>query len=524
MKNVFKHAAADLPASVVLFLIALPLCLGIALGSDVPNLFAGIIGGVVGGIVIGMLSGSNVSVSAPAAGLTIIVAAAIARLPSYEAFLLAVVIAGFFQILMGFLRVGFLADFVPNSVIKGMLAAIGLIIILKQLPHLVGFDKDFEGDETFFQKNNNNTFSQILSSLNYITPVAVLIGALGLLVQVLWDKVLLKKSAVFKLIPSAVVVVLLGIVINIAFGSHDKLALEEEHLVNIPVAASFSDFITFFTFPDWSFITHYDVWAIAVSLALVASSETLISIEAADKLDPINTATDNNRELKSHGIANIISGLIGGLPLTSVVIRTSANITAGAKTKLSVIFHGVLLLLCAALIPSLLNKIPFAALASILIYTGYKLAKISLFREFYAKGLSQFIPFVATVIAILLSDLLTGTIIGTVVALYFLVRSNFKSSLFVIENGSHYMFRFRKDVSFLNKANVKRKLERLPHNAYVLIDTTRAVFIDKDVIDTINEFSNHAHTKGIQVEIKKSLYNPLHDAIKGNVEEKQQPA
>lgn len=518
MRKLFQNAAADLPAAVVVFLVALPLCLGIALGSNAPNLFAGIIGGIVGGIVIGSLSGSNLSVSGPAAGLTAIVAVAIGKLPSYEAFLLAVVIAGIIQLVFGFLKAGFLGDYVPNSVIKGMLAAIGIILILKQLPHLVGFDKDFSGDEAFFQKDSNNTFSEIFYSVNYITPVAVLIGVLGILIQVLWEKVLVKKAAIFKLIPAPLVIVVMGIVLNIVFGKNDTFALEQEHLVNIPVATTFSQFTSFFTSPQWRFISNPDVWITAITLALVASLETLLSIEASDKLDPFNRVTDNNRELKAQGIGNMVSGLIGGLPLTSVIVRSSANINAGAKTKLSAIVHGILLLLCVAFIPGLLNKIPYAALASILIYTGYKLAKVSLFKEFYSKGWDQFIPFTVTILAILFTDLLKGIIVGIIVGLFFVMRSNFKSAVFVMNDNDNYLFRFRKDVSFLNKAIVKRKLEEVPENAFVLIDTTQADFMDKDVIDTINEFSLHAPMKNIKVEIKKSIHKPMQDLINSNTQ------
>ena len=523
MKKLFQSAAADLPASVVVFLVALPLCLGIALGSNAPNLFAGLIGGIVGGIVIGSLSSSQLSVSGPAAGLTAIVATAIGKLPAYEAFLLAVVLAGCIQLVFGFLKAGFLGDYVPNSVIKGMLAAIGLILILKQLPHLVGYDKDFGGDEAFFQKDNNNTFSEILYALNYLTPVAILIGLLGILVQVLWEKVLVKKATIFKLIPAPLIVVAIGIFLNKAFAGSNKFALDAEHLVNIPIATSFNQFTSFFTSPNWSFILNADVWAIGITLALVASLETLLSIEAADKLDPYKRVTDNNRELKAQGIGNIVSGLIGGLPLTSVIVRTSANVNAGGKTKLSAIMHGFLLLICVALIPGLLNKIPYAALASILIYTGYKLAKISLFKDFYSKGWDQFIPFVTTILAVLLTDLLKGIIVGIIVGLFFIMRSNFKSAVLVVNDHDKYLFRFRKDVSFLNKPTVKRKLEMVPDNAFVLIDTTRADFIDKDIIDTINEFTLHAPIKNIRVEIKKSMYKPTHELLRVDKKEPLKP-
>jgi carbonic anhydrase len=513
MKKIFQNAGADFPASIVVFLVALPLCLGIALGSNAPNLFAGIIGGIVGGIVIGSLSGSQLSVSGPAAGLTAIVATAIGKLPAYEAFLLAVVIAGIIQMIFGFLKGGFLGDYIPNSVIKGMLAAIGIILILKQFPHLVGYDKDFSGDQAFFQKDTNNTFSEIFYSINYITPVAVLIGLLGIGIQVLWEKVLVKKAQVFKLIPAPLVVVVMGIFVTMAFKTSGVFALDSGHLVNIPVASSLGEFASFFTSPNWAFITNTDVWITGITLALVASLESLLSIEASDKLDPYKRVTDNNRELKAQGIGNIVSGLIGGLPLTSVIVRSSANINAGAKSKWSAIMHGILLLLCVAFIPGLLNTIPYAALASILIYTGYKLAKVSLFKEFFSKGWDQFVPFVVTILAILFTDLLKGIAIGLVVGLYFVMRSNYKSAVFIVNDHNKYLIRLRKDVSFLNKPGVRRKLEAVPENAFVLIDITRADFIDKDIIDTINEFNAHAHLKNIRVEIKKSTFKPLHELV-----------
>jgi carbonic anhydrase len=512
MKNMFRNAASDLPASIVVFLVALPLCLGIALGSNAPNLFAGLIGGVIGGIVIGSLSGSQLSVSGPAAGLTAIVAAAIGKLPAWEAFLLAVVLAGVLQVVFGFLKGGLLGDYVPNCVIKGMLAAIGLILILKQFPHLVGFDKDFEGDESFLQPDKENTFSEILQAFNYITPVALIIGLLGLGIQVLWDKVLMNKSSVFKLIPAPLVVVVTGILLNRVFSDDVRMALGTEHLVNIPAAASLTEFTSFLTNPSLKYLTNSDVWFTAITLALVASLETLLSIEAADKLDPYKRVTDNNRELKAQGVGNIVSGLIGGLPLTSVIVRTSANVNAGARSKLSAIMHGILLLLCVAFIPHVLNMIPYAALASILIYTGYKLAKLQLFKEFYAKGWDQFIPFMVTILAILLTDLLKGIVVGIIVGLFFVLRSNFRSAVFVVNDDNKYLIRLRKDVSFLNKPIIKRKLEEVPENAYVLIDSTRADFLDKDIIDTINEFTLHAPMKNIRVEIKKSIYNP-HNAL-----------
>lgn len=499
-----QRLGADLPSSIVVFLVALPLCLGIALASNAP-LFSGLIAGMVGGIVIGALSGSQLSVSGPAAGLTAIVAAAILKLPSFEAFLLAVVLCGALQIVLGFIKAGVIGDYVPNCVIKGMLAAIGLILILKQFPHLVGYDKNYEGDETFIQANNENTFSGIAHAFQAITPIAALIGVVGILFQIGWEKFSAKQKGFIKLIPAPLIVVLLGIAIN-AVAQNGSGALQAEHLVNLPVAKGAGAFFSFFTAPDWNAIASKEVWITAVTLALVASLETLLSIEAIDDLDPYQRVTNKDRELRAQGIGNMLSGLIGGLPVTSVIVRSSANVNAGAQSKFSAIFHGVLLLLCVAFVPRLLNLIPNAALAAVLIYTGYKLAKPSLFKMYYKKGWDQFLPFVITIVAILLTDLLKGVVIGIGVGLFFVFRSNFKSAVFVVNDTNKYLFRFRKDVSFMNKPIVKNKLEEVKPNAYVLIDASRADFIDKDVIEVIEDFMQHAHLKNIHVELKRSLY------------------
>ena len=510
MKKYFQNLGADIPSSIVVLLVALPLCLGIALGSGAP-LFSGIIAGIVGGVVIGILSGSQLSVSGPAAGLTVIVATAILKLQVYEAFLLAVVIAGILQVILGFIKAGVIGDYVPNSVIKGMLAAIGLILILKQLPHLVGYDKDFEGDESFSQNDSENTFSGILNAIRFITPSAALIGGFGILILMLWENKTFKKIRVLQLIPGALVVVLVGTIINEFFKTtKPDYALETKHLVALPVAQNVQEFFTFFTFPDIKHLNNPQVWISAFTLAIVASLETLLGIEAVDKLDPLKRVTPTNRELKAQGIGNIVSGLIGGLPLTSVVVRSSANVAAGGKTKISTISHGILMLICVMFIPFILNKIPLSALASILIFTGYKLAKVSLFKEFYQKGWDQFVPFVITITAILMTDLLKGICVGIFVGLFYMVRSNFRSAVFVVHDNSNYLIRLRKDVSFLNKPIIKKKLEDVPENAYVLIDAHRADFIDKDIIEEINNFLCHAHLKNIRVEIKKSQHKQMH--------------
>ncbi len=512
MKKIFQNAASDFPASVVVFLIALPLCLGIALGSGAP-LFSGLIAGIVGGIVVGSLSGSHLSVSGPAAGLTAIIVIAIGKMPAYEAFLLSVVIAGVFQLILGFIKAGVFGDYIPSSVIKGMLTAIGIILILKQIPHLIGYDKDYEGDNSFLQQDSDNTFSGIAGAFARITPLALIIGITCLFVQIVWDKVLYKKARFFQLFPAPLVVVITGVLMSYFMSDNGTFVLKEEHMVNIPVAASAGEFFSFFTAPDFSYFTLPVVWTTGLTLAIVASLETLLNIEAADNLDPFRRVTPTNRELKAQGIGNLVSGLIGGLPVTSVVVRTSANLNAGAKTKMSAIFHGLLLLLCVAFIPFVLNLIPLSALAAILIYTGYKLAKPSVFTEFYKKGFDQFFPFVATVAAIIFTDLLIGIAIGIAIGLFFVIRSNFKTSLLVVHDENRYLFRFRKDVSFLNKPLLKSKLEKVPPDSFVIIDMMRADFIDQDVAGVVNDFNKHATLKNIVVTIKRSQNRVSHQQI-----------
>ena len=504
--NYIKSLVHDFPSSIVVFLVALPLCLGIALGSNAP-LFSGLIASIVGGIVIGSLSGSQLSVSGPAAGLTAIVVAAIGRLQVYEIFLLAVVLGGIFQLILGFLKAGILGDYIPYSVIKGMLAAIGLILILKQIPHLMGYNLNFQGDETFQQKDGKNTFSEIILSVQHAVPLALIIGVVSILIQLLWDNVLAKKHKIFKLIPAPLIVVVVGVAIHeYVRANNPSIALNDALLVNIPVAASINDFTSFFTYPDFSAFTNFAVWTTALTIAIVASLETLLNIEASDELDPYKRVSPTNRELKAQGIGNIVSGLIGGLPLTSVIVRTSANVNAGARTKMSTIMHGLMLLLSVAFIPKILNLIPLSALAGILIYTGFKLVKPSIFKEFYKKGGTQLLPFVITILAILFTDLLVGILIGCVTGLFFVMRSNFKSAVFVVNDNNNYLFRLRKDVSFLNKPIIRAKLEEVPEDCNVLIDATRADFIDLDVVEVIDDFMKHAHLKNIRVELKKSNY------------------
>ena len=504
--NYLKSLGSDLPSATVVFLVALPLCLGIALGSNAP-LFSGLIAGIVGGIVVGTLSGSQLSVSGPAAGLTAIVAAAILKLQVYEAFLLAVVLGGMLQLVLGFLKAGVLGDYIPSAVIKGMLAAIGLILILKQLPHLFGYNNDFVGDETFMQKDGENTFSELRKVFTHIIPTAALIGLLSIGLQIVWDRYVVKLSPKMKMVPAPLIVVLIAVAINEALrATNPSAAIGDSHLVKIPVAETVAEFTSFFTMPDFSFLSNTDVWVTALTLAIVASLETLLNIEAADEVDPYQRVTPTNRELKAQGVGNIVSGMLGGLPLTSVIVRTSANVHSGAKTKMSAIMHGCMLLLSVAFIPKVLNLIPLSALAGILIYTGFKLAKPAIFQEFYRKGISQFLPFVITIVAILFTDLLVGIAIGCVAGVFFVVRSNFKSAVFVVNDKNNYLFRLRKDVSFLNKPIIKRKLEEVPEDSYVLLDATRADFIDRDIVEVIEDFKKHAPLKNIKIEIKQSAF------------------
>ncbi len=513
MKKYIQNFGADLSASVVVFLVAIPLCLGIAVASGV-NEMSGIIAGVIGGIVVGFISGSQLSVSGPAAGLTAIVAAGVLKLPAIEAFFLAVVIAGVFQILMGIFKLGIIGDYIPNSVIKGMLAAIGIILILKQVPHLVGYDKDYEGDESFFQITGENTFSSVLKSINHFTPNAIIIGLISIVILIIYENKKIKSLKLFQLFSGPLCVVIVGILMNQFLGNiEDPITDRNAHLVNIPIANTVNDFVGFLKFPNWSFLNNMDVWVIGLTLAMVASLETLLGIEAVDKLDSLKRVTPSNRELIAQGLGNITSGMLGGLPLTSVIVRSSANVNAGAKTKLSAIFHGLLILICVAFLPNILNLIPKAALAAILVFTGYKLAKITLFKEYYQKGWDQFMPFIITIISIIFTDLLKGVIVGIIIGLFYVIRSNYRSAIFSVSEGNNVLIRLRKDVSFFIKPLLKQKLEEIPENSNLIIDLMQAEHIDKDVIDTINEFIKHAALKNINCSIKKNEHNKLHQLL-----------
>lgn len=505
VSNPLGNLKYDIPSSIVVFLVAIPLCLGIALASGAP-MMSGLIAGIVGGIVVASFSGSNLSVSGPAAGLTTIVLAAIAQLGSYEAFLCAVVLGGFFQILLGIFRAGTIGHFFPSAVIKGMLSAIGLILILKQIPHALGYDKDFEGDESFIQADGENTFSEILNALNYLSPGAILISVVSIIVLVMWDRNSIKNHGFLKFVPGPLLVVIFGVAANAIFqASIPSLAISAEHLVTLPGA---SEFFRQMTFPDFSHFGNPDVYIVAVTLALVASLESLLSIEAADKLDEFKRITPLNRELRAQGIGNMVSGLIGGLPVTAVIVRSSANINAGARTKASAIMHGLLLLTAVLAIPSILSLIPLSALAAILIVTGFKLTKPALYRQMFRKGWDQFLPFVITIVAILLTNLLIGIFIGIAVGLFFVLKTNFHEAISVIKDANNYLLRLNKDVTFLNKALLRRTFERIPDNTTLIIDGGNSMFIDNDIIETIDDFMLNAPSRNIKVEIKKSYSSP----------------
>ena len=506
MQSWFKEIKSDLPASIVVFFVALPLCLGIALASGAP-LFSGIIAGIVGGIVVGAASGSPLGVSGPAAGLAVIVFSAISTLGSWEAFLTAVVLAGLIQLVLGYFKVGFIAYFFPTSVIKGMLSGIGLLIILKQIPHALGYDFESEGSESFFTAEGENTFSIIMKAWDLLTPGALLISAVSLTILILWDKVLAKKHRIFQLLQGPIVVVLLGIVFTYLFQQNIlNFTLNSNQIVNLPVANNVDEFFNQFTFPDFSQLTNIAVYKIAIVMAIVASLETLLCVEATDKLDPFKRVTPTNRELKAQGLGNVVSGLLGGLPVTQVIVRSSANISFGGKTKLSTILHGFFLLISVVTISSLLNMIPLASLAAVLIVVGFKLASPSLFKKMYALGWEQFVPFITTVVVILFTDLLTGIAVGMVMGLFFTLHHSYRNSHYMKDNQTteegqevHHIV-LAEEVSFFNKASIIQVLEAIPQNAKVIIDCSESKSIAYDVAEFIRDYQLHAKFKNIEVE------------------------
>ncbi len=507
----------DLSAGVVVFLVALPLCLGVALASNAP-LFSGVLAGIIGGVVVGILSGSQTSVSGPAAGLTAIVAAQIGKLGSFETFLLAVVLAGVIQIIMGLFRAGFIAAFFPSSVIKGLLAAIGVILILKQIPHVLGHDPDPEGDMSFEQPDHENTFTELWSALFDIQPGAALVGVLSIVLMVVWDRVkFLKKSGV----PAPLVVVVLGVAISLALKqAGGAWEIGQSHLVQVPVAQDFNAFLGFLQFPDFSALGNPLVYTTAITIAIVASLETLLNLEAVDKIDPQQRSSPPNRELVAQGIGNVTAGLIGGIPMTSVIIRSSVNINAGGKTKLSAIIHGVLLFGCVLMVPGWLNMIPLSALGAILLMTGLKLASPELIKQMWSEGKNQFLPFVITVLAIVFTDLLVGILIGLGVSIGFILHSNMRRPLrkFMEHhvNGDVLRIELANQVSFFNRATLESTLRNVPRGGHVLIDARSTDYIDVDILDLIHDFQHDtAKARGVNVSLAgfKDKYPKLEDRI-----------
>lgn len=493
---------ADLPASVVVFLVATPLCLGIALASGAP-LFSGLIAGIVGGIVVGSVSGSSLGVSGPAAGLAVIVLSAIATLGSFQTFLLSVVFAGLVQIALGFARAGVIGYYFPSSVIKGMLTGIGLTIVLKQLPHAVGYDATPEGTLAF-TVGGENTLSSLAHMFSFIQEGALAVALVSLLLLVLWERPMVKKFKASLWIQGPLVAVVLGIALNEMFkAAMPGLAIAPSHLVQIPVANGVGSFFSLFTSPDFSQIGNPAVYVTGITLAVVASLETLLCVEATDKMDPYKRVTPTDRELKAQGLGNVISGLIGGLPVTQVIVRSSANIQSGAKSKTSAILHGVLLLVAVVLAPRLLNLIPLATLAAILIVVGYKLAKPALFYSMYRLGPAQFVPFLVTIVGILLTDLLIGIGLGMAVAVFSILWTNYSNPYFVDEDPTEAVrFTLSEDVSFLNKAVVLRTLAAIPPGTRVEIDATRSMHIDHDVYEILKDFEQRAKLIGIDLTLR----------------------
>lgn len=498
MKNLFKTWKQDFPAGLVVFLVAVPLCLGIALASEAP-VFSGLIAGIIGGVVVGSISGSAIGVSGPAAGLALIVATAIKDLGSFEIFLAVVVIAGVIQIILGFIRAGFISYYFPNVVIKGMLAAIGLLIIFKQIPHAVGYDADFEGDESFFQKDGHNTFSELFYSLNYITVQAIAICAVSIAILILWDSKRIQKTFL-KFVPGPLIVVVLGIIATIALQG-TSWNLIPKHRVDLGITGK--PFKELFTFPDFSQLGNYKLYLTAATIAIVASLETLLSVDASDKLDQKKRITSGNRELLAQGVGNIASGLIGGLPITQVVVRTSANVNSGGMNKLATITHGLLIAVTVFSIPHVFSFIPYSSLAAILIMVGFKLAKPSLFKKIFKEGWLQFIPFIVTIVGILFTDLLIGISIGLGVSFLVILYYNFKLSHYLSVEGKVYKIRLTEHMTFLNKASLIQTLLKIPNNVKVIIDESEAKFLANDIIESIEDFKIRAKDKNIEIEIIK---------------------
>jgi MFS superfamily sulfate permease-like transporter len=503
--NPFNNLKSDLPSSVVVFFVALPLCLGIALASGAP-LFSGLIAGIVGGIVVGFISGSSVGVSGPAAGLAAIVLTAIGTLGSFENFLLAVVLGGAIQFIFGILRAGVIGYYFPSSVIKGMLTGIGIIIILKQIPYFFGYNSNSHESLNLLQFEGKSFFSEIFNSVNFISPGATAVALIALLILLLWSEVLSSKGKIFQLVQGPLVAVLVGIIYFVCTQGNILWGISSELLVSVPVPEDASTFLAQFSFPNFAAISNPQIWITAFTIALVASLETLLCVEATDKIDPLKRVTPTNKELLAQGVGNVLSGLIGGLPVTQVIVRSSANIQSGGRTKMSAILHGFLLLISVILIPNLLNKIPLSVLASVLFIVGYKLAKPALFVDMYRLGWKQFTPFVVTVLGIVFTDLLIGIALGLSVGVVVILIKSFQNSHFLhIEdhsNGAHKIkMTLAEEVTFFNKGAILKELDSLPHNSSLELDVTKTRYLDNDIIEILEDFSQKALRRKIDIKL-----------------------
>ena len=522
----FKHFSNDLPAGLIVFLVAVPLCLGIALASGAP-LFSGIIAGIVGGIVVGLISGSKIGVSGPAAGLTVIVADAIIRLGTdangifdmekgFPLFLSAVVLAGIIQIGLAFAKSGIIGYYFPNSVIKGMLTAIGVIIVLKQIPHALGHDVIAEGFDGFWQKDGENSFTELMIAFGDINPAALLVTSVSMFILILWEQKFMKKIKIFNILQGPLVVVTAGILFTRLCLDIDIFSFEKDEIVGIPLMTDQTGFSGLFTTPDWSMLFKSDLWVIAFTIAVVASLETLLCVEATDKMDPEKNVTPTNRELIAQGAGNIASGLVGGLPVTQVIVRSSANIQSGGKTKIATIIHGLFIAISVFILPDILNMIPLSSLAAILIMVGYKLAKPSIFKEMAEQGRDQFITFLITFLGIVFTDLLMGIGIGLAVGFFMILRKNFFTPFSFsekIDQGEPIEITLSENVTFLNKASILQALNAIPAKSEVIIDATFTHYIHPDVIEIIDDFVIHAKQQDISVNIKGDFHEVNKDHL-----------
>lgn len=521
MNSPFGSLKNDIPASIVVFLVAMPLCLGIALASGAP-LYSGIISGIIGGIVVGALSGSPLGVSGPAAGLAVIVLNAITELGIFEIFLVAVILAGIIQVIIGFANAGIVAYYFPSSVIHGMLAGIGILIFLKQIPHAFGYDGDPVGDFSFLQVDCLNTFSGIFKIFENLSLGSIIVSAVSLFILILWNSSVFSKLKFTKILQGPLVAVVVSIILVLAFATIPKLAIGFDHLVSIPVAGNFNEFLGNFTFPDFSSLSNPQVYTMAIIIVVVASLETLLCVEASDKQDSLKRITPTNRELRAQGVGNIISGLIGGLPITQVIVRSSANQQSGGKTKASTIIHGILLLVSVISMPHILNLIPLATLAAILIIVGLKLAKPAIFIKMYKQGKGQLIPFLVTIAGIVFMNLLMGIFLGLVVAVSVILFNNYRIPYKMKKENLQGKDKIRivlsEDVTFLNKASIQRALAQIPENTTVVIDAKNTHFVHCDVVEIIEDFVTNAETRNITVSLvgldKWKQLNPIQSTLR----------